>query len=554
AMGGREVGGLSNMLACHLDLESARHADAVQSYWNAPNLAERPGLKAVDLFRACADGRIKALWIMSTNPAVSMPEADAVRDAISACDFVVVSDLFADTDTALLANVVLPAAGWGEKSGTVTNSDRTISRQRPFLPMPGDVRPDWKIISDVAAAMGWGKEFNYRTPADIFREHAGLSGIAGALGRDFDISGLATLSDDAYEGLQPTRWPITAARQGGRFFADGRFYTPDARARMIPVQTREMSARVTQAHPLRLNTGRVRDQWHTMTRTARASRLNLHMAEPYVEVHPRDAETFAIEPAGLVSVSNGHGKMLARALVTDRTPPGSVFVPMHWTSSWASNGRIDATVTAAVDPISGQPELKGAAVSIAPYRPSWYGFTVSKSPLRLSPEMGIGYWAKATTGYGWRCELAGDVDPICWEAYARSLFGAAEDAPTVMLQDLSQGRARVAVLHDGDVLGAVFIDREPVAVARSHVLTGFGALSPVDLLAARPGLDMPDPGAIVCSCFQVGANTIAAAVAQGGLQTVQAIGEATCAGTNCGSCRPELTAFLTKGRALVAAE
>ena len=554
AMGGREVGGLSNMLACHLDLESARHADAVQSFWNAPNLAERPGYKAVDLFRACADGRIKALWIMSTNPAVSMPEADAVRDAIAACDFVVVSDLFADTDTAKLADVVLPAAGWGEKSGTVTNSDRTISRQRPFLPIPGEARPDWQIISDVATAMGWGKEFNYTSPADVFREHAGLSGIAGALGRDFDISGLATVSDDAYDGLQPTRWPITSARQGGRFFADGRFYTPDARARMIPVETRAMAAPVTTAHPLRLNTGRVRDHWHTMTRTARASRLNQHIAEPYAEIHPDDAKTYGIEPAILLRVSNEHGGMIARALVTDRTPRGSIFVPMHWTSSWASEGRVDSAVAAATDPVSGQPELKGAAVAIAPYLPAWYGFAASLTPVDAESVAGIGYWAKATTEAGWRCELAGDASAICWESFARALFGAQEDAPTVLLRDPAEGRARIAVLGPDGVIGVLFTDRNPVAVARNHVIAGLGTLTPQDLLAARPGGDMPDPGAIVCSCFEVGTNTIAQAVAEGDLRTVEAIGEATCAGTNCGSCRPELKAFLKETRTLVAAE
>ncbi|MEO1612486.1 MAG: molybdopterin-dependent oxidoreductase, partial [Pseudomonadota bacterium] len=177
AMGGREVGGLSNMLACHLALENAAHRDAVRAHWGAPAIASRPGLKAVDLFRACAEGKIKALWIMSTTPAVSMPEADAVRDAIKATPFVAVSDILPDTDTALLADVLLPAAGWGEKSGTVTNSDRTISRQRAFLPTPGEARPDWRIVSDVAAAMGFGDAFAYERPADIFREHAALSGV-----------------------------------------------------------------------------------------------------------------------------------------------------------------------------------------------------------------------------------------------------------------------------------------------------------------------------------------------------------------------------------------
>ncbi|MEL6479375.1 MAG: nitrate reductase, partial [Pseudomonadota bacterium] len=336
AMGGREVGGLANMLACHLELDNARHRDALQTFWNAPAMAERPGLKAVDLFRACADGRIKALWILSTNPAVSMPEADAVRDAIATCPFVVVSDLFADTDTARLADVVLPSAGWGEKSGTVTNSDRTISRQRPFLPIPGQARPDWRQICDVASAMGWGEAFRFASPAEIFREHAGLSAIAGRLDRDFDISGLAQISDAEYDALQPTRWPITAQRMGGRFFAEGGFFTPDAKARALPVSHRPLAAAVSPEAPLRLNTGRVRDHWHTMTRTARAPRLSKHIAEPYAEIHPADAASRGIEPADLVRIESAHGQATLRALITPRTAQETVFVPMHWTALWSS--------------------------------------------------------------------------------------------------------------------------------------------------------------------------------------------------------------------------
>ncbi|MEO0989341.1 MAG: molybdopterin-dependent oxidoreductase, partial [Pseudomonadota bacterium] len=214
AMGGRETGGLANMLAAHLDLENAEHRSAVGTFWDAPRVAAAPGLKAVDMFRAASKGKIKALWIACTNPAVSMPEADAVAEAIRACDFVVVSDLFATTDTAKLADVVLPAAGWGEKDGTVTNSDRTMSRQRAVLPLPGQARPDWAIFAEVGHRMGWEQAFDYARPAEIFREHAALSGIAGGLGRDFDISGLADITDAEYDTLAPVRWPVSAARAG----------------------------------------------------------------------------------------------------------------------------------------------------------------------------------------------------------------------------------------------------------------------------------------------------------------------------------------------------
>ena len=236
AMGGREVGGLANMLACHLDIENPAHRMTVRDFWDAPAMPEAAGLKAVDLFEAVGRGDIKALWVMCTNPAVSMPDADAVRDAIDGCDFVVVSDLSNTTDTARLADVVLPATGWGEKDGTVTNSERMISRQRPITAPVGDSRHDWDIISDVARRMGWADAFAYETPAEIFREYAALSGLAAGHGRDFDISGLSDLSDKDYALFAPTRWPIpTKDSQSTRMFSDGKFFTPSGRANMLAV-------------------------------------------------------------------------------------------------------------------------------------------------------------------------------------------------------------------------------------------------------------------------------------------------------------------------------
>ncbi|MGB2408888.1 MAG: molybdopterin-dependent oxidoreductase, partial [Paracoccaceae bacterium] len=264
AMGGREVGGLANMLACHLDLENADHRAAVAGFWGVPKVPDKPGLKAVDMFRAVSEGKIKALWIIHTNPAVTMPEADAVRDAIANCPFVVVSDITAQTDTARLADVLLPATAWAEKNGTVTNSERLISRQRAVLPAPGQSRPDWVILADVARRMGFEKAFQYANEAEIFREHAALSALAGKLGRDFDISGLADISDQDYAEFTPQRWPITPARQGGRFFAEGQFFHPDGKAQILPVKWQPPAAQTTPRFPFRLNTGRLRDQWHTM--------------------------------------------------------------------------------------------------------------------------------------------------------------------------------------------------------------------------------------------------------------------------------------------------
>lgn len=243
AMGGREVGGMANMLACHLDLENAAHRHAVRLFWDAPLMPEAQGLKAVDMFRAVGRGDIKALWIIHTNPAVSMPDADAVAAAIKSCDFTVVSDITGQTDTARLADVLLPATAWAEKEGTVTNSDRTISRQRAVLTPPPQARHDWAILAEVGRRMGWAKAFDFDNAAQIFREHAALSGIAGGLGRDFDISGKADISDAEFADLAPFRWPY-AARKGGAFLLMAGSLPPIARpkcSRLARVQWQQQS-------------------------------------------------------------------------------------------------------------------------------------------------------------------------------------------------------------------------------------------------------------------------------------------------------------------------
>ncbi|MEM1129853.1 MAG: molybdopterin-dependent oxidoreductase [Pseudomonadota bacterium] len=551
AMGGREVGGLANMLACHLDLEDPAHRYAVRTFWDAPLIPDRPGLKAVDMFQAVSDGRVKALWIMCTNPAVSMPEANAVRDAIAACEFTVVSDLTATTDTARLADIVLPATGWGEKSGTVTNSERCISRQRAVIPAPKGARADWRIICDVAQKMGFGEAFAYDGPAAIFREHAALSGIAAALDRDFDISALATISDQAYDDLDPTVWPLTDARQGGRFFAEGGFFTPDGRARMLPLAYRAPATALSQIYPLRLNTGRVRDHWHTMTRTGRSPRLSQHMAEPFLEIHPQDAIAAGVAAADLAEIQSPLGKVVLRIVVTDRVARGSVFAPMHWTGEFASAGRVDVLVAAETDPISGQPESKATPVAVRRFSGAWYGFAVS----RVDTTPDTAYWSKARIETGWRLELADTIRPeIGWVDYARSLFGAGE-ASAVTFEDTSRGLARIALVEGDRLVAALFVGPAPVAVARNHVVAGFASgMSAKDLLAARAGADHADPGATICSCFNVGVNTIVSAVRDEGMITVEQIGKALSAGTNCGSCRPEIHALIATHRRREAAE
>jgi len=548
AMGGREVGGLANMLACHLDLENADHRNAVKDFWSAPAMPEAAGLKAVEMFKAVGEGKIKALWIIHTNPAVSMPDADKVRDAIAGCDFVVVSDITAATDTARLAHVLLPATGWGEKDGTVTNSDRMMSRQRAVLPAPGLARPDWDQLAEVGRRMGFNAAFEYETPAEIFREYAALSGIARGFGRDFDISGLADLSNTAYADLAPTRWPVSSGKKGGRFFADGGFFTPDGKGRMLPVAWKPPVAKTEKRYPFRLNTGRIRDQWHTMTRTARSPRLSAHLAEPFVEIHPEDASAQGIGPTALVLLKTPNGRAIVRAMITDRTPKGEVFVPMHWTGENAPSGRIDALVPSVTDPISGQPESKGAVVSVTPFAAKWYGFAISQMPIKPKYD----YWALAKTYAGYRVELAGMTVPEDWVEEARRLFGL-PDADVQTMLDPAKGTARVAFHVNGALVAALFVSRTPVAVMRDYLAALPGQEVP-GVLAGKSPANQPDPGPVLCSCFNVGINTILAAIETRGLMSVEAIGAALDAGTNCGSCRPEISALIAKAQTKEAAE
>ena len=547
AMGGREVGGLANMLAAHLDIENESHRDVVQTFWASPTMADHQGLKAVDMFQAIGAGKIKALWVMCTNPVVSLPDADAVKAAIEGCDFVAVSDLSATTDTALLADVVLPATGWGEKDGTVTNSDRTISRQRALMPPTGGARHDWDIISDVACRMGFSG-FDFENPAQIFREHAVLSGLAAAQGKDFDISGLAAITDAAFDSLKPTRWPVRAdAGQTERFFAKGGFFTGTGRANMLAV-AQPAQAETSETHPYRLNTGRIRDQWHTMTRTARAPRLNQHYGEPFLELHPEDALALGLRPADLAQVDSPHGTAILRVLITDRVAQGTVFAPIHWTGETASAGRVSVLVPPVTDPTSGQPDSKAAPVAIKPFAAAWYGFAVAATDIAPS----AAYWAKAKSATGWRVELAHTEAPENWQDYARALFDA-PDAQISSVIDPARNIARVALHQDGKLIGALYAAPTPVAVSRGFATDLIGTEGK-GALAGKPGADQPDPGATVCACFNVGVNTILAAIETDKLMSVDAIGAALSAGTNCGSCKPELAALLNSVQNRAAAE
>ncbi len=527
AMGGREVGGLASTLAAHMDFAGENRA-RVQRFWASPTIAPKPGLKAVDLFRAVGEGRIKALWVMATNPAVSMPDAGRVREALAGCPFVVVSDVIADTDTSTHAHVRLPAAAWGEKDGTVTNSDRTVSRQRAVLPLPGEAKPDWWIVTEVARRMGWKTAFSYDRPADIWREHVRLSAYQNDGTRLFSLAGHGAGGNAEYDAMAPFRW-------GGTPFADGRFSTPDGRARLVPVVQKPIAAPLRH-WPLTLNTGRYRDQWHSMTRTGLAPKLARHREEPLVEVHPDDAARLGITDGGLARVATPQGDSLYRARVTDAQRPGELFTPIHWTDRTSSGGRTGLLPRPLADPISGQPGFKMTPASIAAVATRWRGFLIVAGDPERRPDC---LWATRVaipTGSLW--ELAGDGDPVRLE----TCLPAGERIEAI---DRARGTRRVAVLVDGRLIAALFLTETGELPTRDWLIAQLSEprAAPTVLAGRTPGVQV-DRGPVVCACFDIGLRTIVAAIHDRRLSDVAAIGAAIGAGTNCGSCRPALASLI----------
>jgi assimilatory nitrate reductase catalytic subunit len=369
-------------------------------------MAQKPGLKAVDLFEAVGDGRIKAVWIAATNPADSMPRAGQVREALAKCPLVIVADAW-PTDTTALAHIVLPASAWAEKDGTVTNSERRISRQRAFRAAPGQARPDWWMFAEVARRMGWEKEFAFKGPSDIFREHAALSAFENDGARAFNLGGLAEIDDAGFDALPPLQWPVP--KHGGsaqRLFARGGFSTPDRKARMLALTPSADEDRAQFA--LTLNTGRIRDQWHTMTRTGLVPHLMTHISAPTIALHPRDAAARGIVDRGLARVENAHGSIVIRAALDEGVRPGDVFGAMHWTDLFSSSGPIDRLVHAVTDPVSGQPDLKGTKVRVTAVAEAWRGTLLRRSGEAPGLSEAL-WWAKATLEQGhasrWRAGI-----------------------------------------------------------------------------------------------------------------------------------------------------
>lgn len=551
AMGGREVGGLANQLAAHMDLEDEKHRDIVSRFWQVDSVPDKPGLKAVDLFDAIYEGKVKAVWIMATNPVVSMPNANKVKNALDKCEFVIVSDCIEKTDTTVCADVLLPATGWAEKEGTVTNSERCMSRQKKFMPAAGEARHDWWIIAEVAKRMGFDKGFNYDSAADVFREHAALSAFENDNDRAFDIGALSKISDSSYDEMLPIQWPVKENEQTGqaRMFENGDFYTPSRRARFIAVTPIAPINLASIDYPLILNTGRLRDQWHTMTRTGKSVRLFSHKSEPFCEINPSDARDYGVVDGGLSKLHSQWGEMIARVVVTDDQPQGSVFVPMHWNDQFANNARVDAVVNPAVDPVSGQPELKHTPIKLIPYTALWHGFILSRE--EITQQRDLDYLVRVPEKSCYRYELCGNDIIADWHAYSRRMLQADDNDDWLDYSDKAQGWYRSAHLKDGRLLSCLYIAPMKSLPERDWLIELFAKeqLSNVErmsLLAGKPVTPRKDVGRTVCSCHDVGEKTIIEAITTGGIDSVKGLGEKLKAGTNCGSCLPELDVLLKK--------
>jgi assimilatory nitrate reductase catalytic subunit len=490
AMGGREVGGMANLLSGHRDLCNEKDRQEVAALWGVDAVPSKPGQTAVEMFEAIGRGEIKAVWIACTNPAQSMPDANAVRKALARAEFVVVQEAFRDAETCDYADVLLPAASWGEKEGTVTNSERRISRVRAAVPPPGEARPDWRIAVDFSRKLSSffpGKErlFEYKTPEDIFNEHR-----ESTRGRDLDITGLsyAVLERDG-----PQQWPYPAGARSGRtrLYVDGIFPTLSGRARFVATEYLPPAEEPDAQFPIRLTTGRLRDQWHSMTRTGLVARLFSHSPEPEIVVSEADLQKHNHSDHDLVRVTSRRGSLVMKIRASADMRPGDAFVAMHWGGRFTSGVGSNALTVAAIDPYSKQPELKHAVIRIEPFAARWRGaFAAAATP------------------------------------------------------DLQRGAAAWLARFDYATLSLV---EGPEIVLRLELATAGDpaaeALAALEKLFGQPPLTGSSAfERAVCACFKVGESQIRAAVAAGatfaGLQT-----NLKC-GTNCGSCIPEVRALL----------
>lgn len=555
AMGGREVGGLANMLAAHRDYTNPQHCKEVANYWGVDSVSVTPGLTATELFSALERGDVKAVWVVCTNPVVSMPDAKRAEEALSKAELVMVSDAYHPTDTTRFAHVLFPAAGWAEKEGTVTNSERRVTHLQQALPAQGLSRPDWKIAADFGIRLGeklgkdWNQAFGYKSAEDVFVEHIGLT-----RGKDIDMTGLSYALLDEHG---PQQWPFPHGSSPGvvsRLYSDGQFETDDRKGRFIPVTYRPVAEEVDERYPLSLTTGRIRDQWHTMTKTGLVPQLMQHYLIPQLQMHPKDASDLELGEGELVRVASRRGEVIVPLQLSQDIRQGVVFLPMHWGEMTARGGRANSLVESVVDPISKEPEFKHSAVHVERFSPVWRGLMLMAGQhLGLGRKMmeGYTYGAVACSGADYpvtSVEVAcvRDLKP---EQYRRldQMLEQGKAYETLQYSDRKQGINRKAWLMDGRLIAVrwiggdlseaqwlrkLMLEGRDVGEFRAFLLAPGGAISKVD-----------NKGRVVCVCQNVGEFELKDAIT-GGANTIEALKARTLAGTGCGSCVPEIKRML----------
>jgi assimilatory nitrate reductase catalytic subunit len=566
AMGGREVGGLANLLSAHRDMANAEHRAEVAKLWGVADVPSQPGLTAVELFEAVGRGEIKALWIVCTNPAQSLPDLTNVHAALEKCPFVVVQEVSPATDTAFFADLLLPAAGWGEKDGTVTNSERCISRSRAAVPPPGEARADWQIAVDFARRLeiqlrsvrpvlveGSGQSlFPYQSAEAIFNEHR-----ASTVGRDLDIGGL---SYALLETEGPQQWPFPAGATQGktRLYSDGIFPTASGRAQFKAIQHRPTAETTDARLPLHLNSGRLRDQWHGMSRTGIVPRLFAHAPEPLLEMHPRDMERRNIKDGDLVTLKGKRGRLQVRAAASATLRPAQTFMPMHWGAQFMNNHGVNTLTPAATDPVSRQPELKHAAVQVEKFAVGWQLVAMRRDDvgtLHAALQTWLSRFDYATLTLSGR-----ENNVVILRAWGG--VGAALPAPEMLAElsaamsldgaqalafnDSKRGIVKRALIEDDRLAGALLCNETRATEWLTDLITRGGSAQELRKwifapLAAPPSSG-PARGRIICNCLDVSEAEIKADIATG--MDLGALQEKRQCGSSCGSCLPELRRML----------
>jgi len=363
AMGGREVGGLANLLPAHRDLKNPLHREEVQKFWGGGAIRPEPGLTATEMFEALNDGRLKAIWIMCTNPLTSLPNVRFAEAALKKAKFVVVQEISSKPETLAYADVILPAAAWAEKEGTMTNSERRISYLHKLVDPPGEALPDAEIICRFAQKMGY-KGFDFKNAAAIYAEHVKLSAKT-----NIDISGL---SYELLKEKKTVQWPYKrkdTAKGTQRLFTDKIFYTPSKKAVISPVPDTLTSEKPDDDYPFILTTGRIRDQWHTMSKTGKVNKLNQHYKQAFIEIHPEDAAELHLSEGDMTVIKSRRGEVRVQAKISAEIKKGVVFLPMHWGKILNNDlNRANNLTTDLVDPISKEPDFKYCAVNVQKYQ------------------------------------------------------------------------------------------------------------------------------------------------------------------------------------------